>query len=92
MATIPATRVNYFDRQHIRLSELLDEQAYHVGLHRRHNVSHHSWGIVTGLVLASREDGQIAITPGLAVDGYGRELLVLDHMRPERPAGDLGAN
>jgi hypothetical protein len=80
MPTLPATRVNYFDRQHIRLSELRDEQAYHTGQRRRHNLSHHSWGIVVGLDLVTREDGQIAVTPGLAIDGYGRELLSLDYI------------
>lgn len=79
MSASPATRVNYFDRQYIRLAELRDEQAYHVQLHRRHNLSHHTWGIVTGLDLVTRPDGQIGLAPGLAVDGYGRELLQLDY-------------
>jgi hypothetical protein len=79
MSVSPATRVNYFDRQFIRLAEMRDEQAYHVEMRRRHNLSHHSWGIVTGLELLIRDDGQAAITPGLAVDGYGRELLLLDY-------------
>ena len=79
MSASPATRVNYFDRQFIRLAELRDEQAYHQQLHRRHNLSHHTWGIVTGLDLVARPDGQIGLTPGLAVDGYGRELLLVDY-------------
>jgi hypothetical protein len=76
MSINPATRVNYFDRQFIRLSELSDEQAYHQQLHRRHNLSHHSWGIVVGLDLVL-QDGTPVVLPGLAVDGYGRELLLL---------------
>jgi len=79
MSVSPATRVNYFDRQFIRLAEMRDEQAYHLEMRRRHNLSHHSWGIVTGLDLLIRADGQAAVTPGLAVDGYGRELLMLDY-------------
>src|SRR5262245_12722876 len=78
MATVPATRVNYFSGQYIRLSELTDEQAYHLQIHRRHNLSHHSWGIVVGLELMLGEDQQPVVLPGLAVDGYGRELLLLD--------------
>jgi hypothetical protein len=73
----PASRVNYFDRQFIRLAELSDEQAYHLQLHRRHNISHHSWGIVVGLDLVL-QDGIPVVLPGLAVDGYGRELLLLE--------------
>jgi hypothetical protein len=79
MALTPASRVNYFDRQHIRLAELRDEQAYHMQQRRRHNLSHHTWGIVAGLELL-KEDGLPAVRPGLAVDGYGRELLLLNRV------------
>lgn len=77
MALSPASRVNYFDRQYIRLAELRDEQAYHLQQRRRHNLSHHTWGIVIGLDLLI-EDGSPVVRPGLAVDGYGRELLLLN--------------
>ena len=77
MTLEPVTRVNYFDRQFIRLTELRDEQAYHVHLRRRHNLSHHSWGIVLGLEIVMQDDGRAAVRPGLAVDGYGRELLLV---------------
>lgn len=82
MSATPASRVNYFDRQYIRLSELNDEQAYHQQLHRRHNLSHHSWGIVVGLDLLLQGDRPVVL-PGLAIDGYGRELLLLER----RPFG-----
>jgi hypothetical protein len=78
MSAIPASRVNYFDRQYLRLAELTDEQSYHLQLRRRHNLSHHSWGIVVGLEILRQDDGQPVVRPGLAVDGYGRELLLLD--------------
>jgi hypothetical protein len=78
MPLAPPTRVNYFDRQFIRLAELKDEQAYHLEIHRRHNLSHHSWGIVIGLEIVKEQDGRPALRPGLAVDGYGRELLLLE--------------
>lgn len=77
MALSPASRVNYFDRQYIRLAELRDEQTYHLQQRRRHNLSHHSWGIVVGLDLLP-DDGRPVVRPGLAVDGYGRELLLLN--------------
>jgi hypothetical protein len=78
MSVSPASRVNYFDRQFIRLAELRDEQAYHIQLRRRHSLSHHSWGIVMGLDLVHEQDGRPALERGLAIDGYGRELLRLD--------------
>ncbi len=79
MSAIPVSRVNYFDRQYIRLAELTDEQAYHLQLHRRHNLSHHSWGIVAGLELVLQEERPVVL-PGLAVDGYGRELLLAERL------------
>jgi hypothetical protein len=77
MSAVLASRVNYFERQFIRLAEMRDEQAYHRQLHRRHNLSHHSWGIVAGLELVL-ENGQPVVRPGFAVDGYGRDLLLVD--------------
>jgi hypothetical protein len=92
MSASPASRVNYFDRQYLRLSELTDEQAYHLQLHRRHNLSHHSWGIVVGLELVLQEDRPVVL-PGLAVDGYGRELLLLERKPYSRDDFDrLGTN
>jgi hypothetical protein len=77
MTVVPAMRVNYFDRQFLRLAEFTDEQAYHIALRRRHNLSHHSWGIVTGLAIV-REGPVLVVQPGMAVDGYGRELLLTE--------------
>lgn len=87
MSADPASRVNYFDRQYIRLAELSDEQAYHLQMHRRHNLSHHSWGIVTGLDLVL-ENGAPVVRPGLAVDGYGRELLLAERRPFDREEFD----
>lgn len=73
------SRVHYVEGQLLRLGDLLDEQAYHIGMRRVHNVAHHAWGIVRGLDLMADEGG-IRLAPGLAVDGYGREVIVpFDH-------------
>lgn len=77
MPLAPPTRVNYFDRQFIRVADMADEQAYHIELRRRHNLAHHSWGIVLGLEILKDQDGRPAVRPGIAVDGYGRELFLL---------------
>lgn len=87
MTAVPAMRVNYFDRQFLRLAEFTDEQAYHIALRRRHNLSHHSWGIVTGLAIV-QEDGVLVLLPGLAVDGYGRELMLADRTTIDRAVFD----
>ena len=72
--TLPL-RVHYFPQQYLRRQDFSDEQAYQVALRRRHNIAHHSWGIVIGLDLAV-EEGQLLVRPGLAIDGYGRELFL----------------
>src|SRR6266699_759122 len=69
------TRVHYYDGQFLRTQDFTDEQAYHVGLRRRHNIANHNWGIVSGLEVVLAE-GNFYVQPGMAVDGYGRELIL----------------
>ena len=68
-------RVHYFEGQFLRKQDFVDEQAYHVAMHRRHNIAHHTWGIVSGLEIVL-EEGNFYLQPGMAVDGYGRELIL----------------
>lgn len=91
MPAVLASRVNYHERQFIRLAEMCDEQAYHRQLHRRHNLTHHAWGIVAGLELVVN-DGLPQVRAGFAVDGYGRDLLLVDRQVFTREVFDrLGA-
>jgi hypothetical protein len=74
--TEPAeSRPRFRERQVLGADELADEQAYQVAMRRRHLVGSHSWGIVSGLALAAVRD-RVAVQPGLAVDGFGRALVV----------------
>lgn len=68
-------RVRFYPGQFLRAEDLADDQRYHLDRSRRHHVGHHSFGIVRGLRLQLEEDG-LFLTPGLGVDGYGRELVV----------------
>jgi hypothetical protein len=78
-------RVRYFDGQFLRPQDFTDEQAYHVAMRRRHNIGGHSWGIVHGLALTSG-NGPLSVEAGLAIDGYGREVVVLQRIPvPELP-------
>lgn len=77
-------RLRYFQRQYLGALDFEDEQEYHRDMRRRHNVGLHTWGIVTGLELEERPpvtggvgEIEIWIRPGMAIDGYGRELVVL---------------
>jgi hypothetical protein len=77
MTTVTFPRVRFFDKQFLRVDEFADEQLYQIAMRRRHNVAQHSWGIVVGLEIAQEEDA-LLVRPGLAIDGYGRELLLAD--------------
>lgn len=68
-------RVHYFDKQFLRKQEFVDEQSYQLATRRRHNIASHIWGIVVGLELTI-EEGLLVVRPGMAIDGYGRELFL----------------
>ncbi len=73
-------RVHYFPQQFLRTEDFDAEQAYHLEMRRRHNIAHHVWGVVSGLQLVSEEDG-LFLQPGMAVDGFGRELILPERFR-----------
>jgi hypothetical protein len=81
MAATGIERPRYYERQFLGVRDFEAEQEYHRDMRRRHNLAHHTWGIVTGLdmVQGADEAGRITVTlqPGMAVDGFGREILVL---------------
>src|SRR2546421_1484385 len=70
-----ATRPRFRERQVLRAADLEVEQSYLITARRRHNIGQHGWGIVSGLQLANTPEG-LFVLPGMAVDGYGRELIV----------------
>jgi hypothetical protein len=79
MATEDIKRLSYYEKQFLRARDFQDEQAYHIEMRRRHLIAHHSWGIVVGLEI---KQDPVALTwsvqPGLAIDGFGREIIVSD--------------
>jgi hypothetical protein len=68
-------RSRYTERQPLRAGDLSADQDYHIAMRRRHNIGQHGWGIVHGLELRVAA-GEIRLRPGMAIDGYGRELIV----------------
>ncbi len=69
------SRAHYYERQFLRTPDFRDEQAYHLGMLRRHQVTEHIWGIVRGLELMLSPDGVPMLLAGIAVDGFGRTLV-----------------
>jgi hypothetical protein len=79
-------RLNYYEGEYLGAVDFAAEQEYLRDMRRRHNVGQHTWGIVTGLnlvqVAASGTSGStgpvdVYIQPGMAVDGFGREIVML---------------
>jgi hypothetical protein len=78
-------RLRYYEHQYLGAGDFKDEQDYQRDMRRRHNVGLHAWGIVVGLELEERDpvsggSGPIEmyIRPGMAIDGFGRELVLLE--------------
>ena len=74
------TRVYYGERQIITRDDLADEQQFLIAARRRHNLAQHDWGIVNGLELED-DFGAVKLAAGLAIDGYGRELILSQTLR-----------
>lgn len=76
-------RLNYYEGEFLGAVDFEAEQEYHRDMRRRHNIGPHTWGIVTGLDIAQFPNGgannavDVYIQPGVAVDGFGREIVVL---------------
>lgn len=74
-------RPNYRDGQYLGPADFVAEQRYHSDLRRRLALGQHTWGIFDGLELeerpreASPDRVDLFVTPGLAIDGFGRELI-----------------
>jgi hypothetical protein len=76
-------RLNYYEGEYLGAIDFEAEQEYHRDMRRRHNLGPHTWGIVSGLDVAqflnggSNNEVDVFIQPGVAIDGYGREIVVL---------------
>ncbi|MEQ9495386.1 MAG: hypothetical protein RIT81_00975 [Deltaproteobacteria bacterium] len=77
-------RLRYYVGQSLDLDDFTTEQDYHVDRVRRHALGVHTWGIVAGLAIVERDRAgfpgavDLEISPGHAVDGFGRNLYVFD--------------
>jgi hypothetical protein len=69
-------RVHYREQQRLLASDLSAEQDARLGAVGRHHLTHHQWGVVRGLWLTQDPGGVWSLSPGIAIDGYGREIIV----------------
>jgi hypothetical protein len=83
MATTDIERIHYYQRQYLGAADFEAQQSYLRDMRRRHNIGQHTLGIVVGLELVEQPSQgagggvDVFIQPGMAVDGYGREIFVL---------------
>lgn len=98
MATDTILRLHYYERQYLGAADLEDQQTYLRDMRRRHNVGHHTWGIVTGLLLVEDPVAgdptavDVYIQPGMAIDGFGREIIVMSPVKLDPQLFEAFAN
>lgn len=80
----PLKRVHYFQGQLLRVDDLQAEQEYLQERLRRHNRCFHGWGVVCGLEL-SVTGSRVVITPGLALDCMGNEVVLSELLSLDLP-------
>jgi len=87
MATISAERPQFFEGQYLGADDLAAIVEYLRTTTARQNLGQHSWGIAIGLNLVSQAVTDTAVEyyvqPGVAVDGYGRLIVVTSPVRIE---------
>ena len=81
MSSFAAERPIFFEGQYLGADDLAAIVDYLRVLSARENLGQHSWGIVAGLNMVSQPVDDTAVEyylqPGVAVDGYGRIIVVL---------------
>lgn len=87
MATISAQRPQFFEGQYLGADDLAAIVEYLRTTSARQNLGQHSWGVAIGLELVSQPVTDTAVEyyvqPGVAVDGYGRIIVVNNPTRIE---------
>jgi hypothetical protein len=83
-------RLRFFDGQLLTAQDFQAEQEYQLEKRRLHNRLLHGIGVVSGLVV-SIDDGSgtsVLVSPGLALDGHGNEILVESPVRVDLTIND----
>src|SRR3954471_11968309 len=73
--TDPVRRLHYFSGQSLSPEDLQAEQDYHREMRYLHNRLL-GQGVVSGLDVTAGDGSSVIVSPGLAIDGYGRELVL----------------
>ncbi|MEU8243904.1 hypothetical protein AB0C07_37090 [Actinoplanes missouriensis] len=87
----PRTRPRWFTGRFLTARDLTDEQEYHRYWRRLHNRLLHGWGTVCGLRVRPDDrpgytHDHVRVDPGIALDAYGREIVLDELARVPWPA------
>jgi hypothetical protein len=87
MTQRPQTRVRYHDGALLAARDLRADAAAQARARWRHvAVAHDAWGIALGLHAALAAGARVTVSPGLAYDRCGRELLLPEPVTLDVPA------
>ena len=88
----PPIRNRYFSGELLDADDFTAEQEYHVGKRRLLNRTAVGVGVLCGLEVAATPDGELKVEPGVALDHYGREIVVGSPQKvdPRRLTDDAG--
>lgn len=68
-------RPNFFSGKLLSAEDLSAEQQYQIGKRKSHNRHLHGWGVVSGLGVKT-QGGNVLVSPGIAIDCEGNDLVV----------------
>lgn len=80
-------RLNYFEGQHLRVTDFEAEQNYHGQMRHLHNRVLHTWGVADGLEVNKNDSRNANIKKGMAIDVCGREIVVPKDQAIDIPKG-----
>ena len=69
-------RNRYFTGKLLSAEDFQQEQEYHLDRYRRRNRFLHGWGVVHGLEVSVEQGSTVVVSPGLAIDCAGNEIVV----------------
>ena len=89
--TEPIARPNYFDGEMLQASDFSAEQRYHMEMRAAFNRNLHIWGVASGLAVSWQQSRELRVSPGMAIDRLGREIILTDTSVVDLSAAEAGA-
>jgi len=82
----PLERLNYYNGQRLEAADLRLEQDYQMRTRRWLNRSLYTSGIADGLEVRQTGPNVVGVSPGLALDPDGREIILIDAVEVDAPS------